>query len=191
MSICKPRKNLAALLCLPLSAPLPPPLLSKRLAAPGCRRTSLKEQQLAAVFIVKTRVVPLSALPPEFRLSSLLTRLPLCLPLPPPPLLAPLPSSPLTTAQDESASMCPCSSSLSGAPRWSSSSLSNWAPTAGWNYSSPPKLSPLFLNKCGCSNRGVLLIHLCRAAWGAARGACRTRRRGSNKPRSQCTTQSA
>lgn len=102
----------------------------------------------------------------------------------------PFPSSPLTTAQDESASMCPCSSSLSGAPRWSSSSLSNWAPTAGWNYSSPPKLSPLFLNKCGCSNRGVLLIHLYRAVWGA-RGACRTRRRGSNKPRSQCTTQSA
>lgn len=188
MSICKPRKNLAALLCLLFPPPLPgsPPPLSKRLAAPGCRRTSLKEQQLAAVFIVKTRVVPLSALPPEFHLSSLLTRLPLCLPLPPPP----LPSSPLTTAQDESASMCPCSSSLSGAPRWSSSSLSNWAPTAGWNYSSPPKLSPLFLNKCGCSNRGVLLIHLYRAVWGA-RGACRTRQRGSNKPRSQCTTQSA
>lgn len=92
MSICKPRKNLAALLRLLFPPPLPrsPPLLSKRLAASGCCRTSLKEQQLAAVFIVKTRVVPLSALPPEFHLSSLLTRLPLCLPLPPspPPLLA-------------------------------------------------------------------------------------------------------
>ncbi len=72
----------------------------------------------------------------------------------------------LTVAQDESASMCPCSSSLSGAPWWSSSSFSNWAPTAGWNYSSPPKLSPLFLNKCGCSNRGVLLIHLYRVECG-------------------------
>lgn len=89
----------------------------------------------------------------------------------------PLPLSlSLTVAQDESASVCPCSSSLSGAPWWSSSSFSNWAPTAGWNYSSPPKLSPLFLNKCGCSNRGVLLIHLYRVVCGVC-SVCWTRQR--------------
>lgn len=82
----------------------------------------------------------------------------------------------LSMAQDESASVRPCSSSLSDTPWWSSSSFSNWAPTAGWNYSSPPKLSPLFLNKCGCSNRGVLLIHLSRAMWGAC-GDCPARQR--------------
>ena len=92
-----------------------------------------------------------------------------------PPHSASLPRSP--AAQDESASMCPCSSSLSGAPWWSSSSFSNWAPTAGWNYSSPPKLSPLFLNKCGCSNRGVLLIHLYRAVWRSVCSVCWARRR--------------
>lgn len=85
-------------------------------------------------------------------------------------------SPPPSMAQDESASVCPCSSSLSGAPWWSSSSFSNWEPTAGWNYSSPPKLSLLFLNKCVCSNRGVLLIHLYRAVWGAC-GVCWARQR--------------
>lgn len=91
---------------------------------------------------------------------------PFCLSLSPPP----------SMAQDESASVCPCSSSLSGAPWWSSSSFSNWEPTAGWNYSSPPKLSLLFLNKCVCSNRGVLLIHLYGVVWGAC-GVCWARQR--------------
>lgn len=103
---------------------------------------------------------------PQRRHSMLFLLLNLCSAIVCPPSLSyphPISLSPplsLTVAQDESASMCPCSSSLSGAPWWSSSSFSNWAPTAGWNYSSPPTLSLLFLNKCDCCNRGVLLIHL-------------------------------
>lgn len=107
---------------------------------------------------------------------------PVCLSPSNPPFLSLPPPFSLSTAQDESASVRPCSSSLSGAPWWSSSSFSNWAPTAGWNYSSPPKLSPLFLNKCGCSNRGELLIHLSRAV--RERVAIAERDREPNKPQS-------
>lgn len=44
------------------------------------------------------------------------------------------------------------------------------------------KLSPLFLNKCGCSNRGVLLIHLSRVVW--ERVAIAEPDREPNKPQS-------
>lgn len=121
-----------------------------------------------SVFVAKP-VMPLSALPPQ--LSLYFSTLSLSVSLHPPPPFCLSRSLPPSMAQDESASMHPCSSSLSGAPWWSSSSFSNWAPTAGWNYSSPPKLSLLFLNKCSCSNRGVPLIHLYWAVWGAC-GVC-------------------
>lgn len=164
VSICKSHKILSSLpvFFVSLSCRLQREL--QHLAA--AEQTS--KTTLYAVFIVK----------PVFChcLPSLLSSLSLSSPL----------SLSFTVAQDESASMCPCSSSLSGAPRWSSSSFSNWAPTAGWNYSSPPKLSPLFLNKCGCSNRGVLLIHLYRAVCVECAVLFTEPDREPNKPHSRC-----
>ena len=104
--------------------------------------------------------IPLSLFSPLFLYLSPALSLsplsPLSLPSHLPPVL-----SPSAVAGDESASMCRCSSSLSGV-RWWSSSLSHTGhpPLPGMiphHYNSPLTRS---LNKCVCSRGGLLPIHL-------------------------------